>query len=367
MMEGKRRPARVPSPGRILRRELEARGWTQKDLAGIMGRPAQAISQIVQAKKQITPETALQLAAAFGTSARFWINLETNYQLHKEQENFDQSEISHRSKLYGIAPVADLMKRHWIEPSTSLENLEQQICSFLEIETLDEQPSMMASFRHGTYRDPEVVSQVAWVQRVKHLAREQTVADFDLEKARESLSDLLARSDREEGVSQVPSVLREMGIHFVVVPHLPRTYLDGAAVRDNDRPIVAVTLRHNRIDNFWFTLLHEIAHVLAQHPNRLYLDNHDELPADDEEKEANQMARNWLIAPELLKDFVHTTKPYFSRQKLLFFAQRIERHPGIVIGRLHHDGEVPHRNLRSWLVKIRPYFESWIDSAGPQA
>jgi HTH-type transcriptional regulator/antitoxin HigA len=332
-----------------------------------MGRPNQAISQIIRGKKQITPSTALQMAAVFGTSAKFWINLETNYQLYQEQENFDHSEISHRSKLYGIAPVADLMKRHWIEPCSSLEDLEQQICGFLEIESLDEQPSIMASFRHGTFRDPEVMSQVAWVQRVRQLAREQTVAEFDLEKASESLSDLLALCIRKEGVSQVPIVLRDMGIHFVIVPHLPGTYLDGAAVRDNGRQIVAMTVRHNRIDNFWFTLLHEIAHIIAEHPSRLYLDNHDELPADDVEREANQKARNWLIDPDLLEDFVHTTKPYFSRQKLLFFAEQIKRHPGIVLGRLHHDGEVPHKNLRSWLVKIRPFFESWIDGPGPQA
>ena len=71
-------PARVPPPGRILMRELEARGWTQKDLAEITNRPIQTINEIIQAKKQITPETALDLAAAFGTSAELWINLETN-------------------------------------------------------------------------------------------------------------------------------------------------------------------------------------------------------------------------------------------------------------------------------------------------
>ena len=82
-------PARISPPGRILVRELEARAWTQKDLAEITGRSIQTINEIAQAKKQITPETALDLAAAFGTSAEFWTNLEANYRLHlaiKEQE-----------------------------------------------------------------------------------------------------------------------------------------------------------------------------------------------------------------------------------------------------------------------------------------
>ncbi|MHB1293920.1 MAG: HigA family addiction module antitoxin [Anaerolineae bacterium] len=74
--------ARLVPPGRIIARELEARGWQQKDLAEIMGRPEQAISEILNDKKQITPETARELAGAFGTSIDFWINLETNYRLH---------------------------------------------------------------------------------------------------------------------------------------------------------------------------------------------------------------------------------------------------------------------------------------------
>jgi addiction module HigA family antidote len=75
-------PARVTPPGVILKRELEARGWTQNDLAEIMGRPSQAISEIIRGTKQVTPETALELAQAMGTSPEFWTNLEINYRLH---------------------------------------------------------------------------------------------------------------------------------------------------------------------------------------------------------------------------------------------------------------------------------------------
>lgn len=75
------RPFRPVSPGEILGDELRARGWTQKDLAARIGRPAQAVSEIVNGKKQITAETALELAEAFGTSAEFWMNLEVGYRL----------------------------------------------------------------------------------------------------------------------------------------------------------------------------------------------------------------------------------------------------------------------------------------------
>ena len=82
-MSAKLRPARVPHAGCIIRRELEARGWTQKDLADIMGRPEQAISEIVNGRKRLISETALQLAEAFGTSADLWLNMESSYTLHE--------------------------------------------------------------------------------------------------------------------------------------------------------------------------------------------------------------------------------------------------------------------------------------------
>jgi len=100
-------PAVLVPPGQILRREIEARGWSQKDLADILGRPVQVISEIVRGKKEITPETAVQLAAAFGTSAEFWSNLEANYRLRLAKRLGPAPEIVERQQLYLKAPIAD--------------------------------------------------------------------------------------------------------------------------------------------------------------------------------------------------------------------------------------------------------------------
>jgi addiction module HigA family antidote len=95
-MSRKLTPSRVPTPGKILNRELEARGWTQKDLAEIIGRPVQAINEIIRGTKQITPETALGLSQVLGTSPEFWTNLEAKYRLHlggkeKQEEETEQN------------------------------------------------------------------------------------------------------------------------------------------------------------------------------------------------------------------------------------------------------------------------------------
>ncbi len=87
------KPARIVPPGRILERELAACGWTQKDLAEIMQRPPQTINEIIKGTQQITPETALELSKALGTSDEVWINLETNYRLNLAKKNKDDSDI----------------------------------------------------------------------------------------------------------------------------------------------------------------------------------------------------------------------------------------------------------------------------------
>jgi HTH-type transcriptional regulator/antitoxin HigA len=225
----------------------------------------------------------------------------------------------------------------------------------------------MAHFRQTEQREPEIAAQVAWVQRVKHLTRDQTVSGFDLERFKSALPSLLMLANKEQDVAQVPALFQSLGVHFVIVPHLLHTYLDGAALLFNDHPVVALTLRYNRMDSFWFTLLHEVAHIYAGHPNKMYLDNLDERDQDGDEIEANQMASDWLIDPDLLSSFVRATEPYFSRAKILAFARRTNRHPGVVLGRLQHDDLVPYRNLRTLLVKVQPYLEAWIDNPGPQA
>ena len=353
-------PARATSPGRILQRELDTRGWTQKDLAAITNRPPQAINEIIKGTKQITPETARELAAALGTSAEFWTNLEANYRLHLAKKKQKEQEIERRSRLYTLAPISELIKRGWIKSTESQDELEQSVCEFLGIGSPQETPQIAVNFRHSQVLEPEDNAKIAWCKRVEQIVRKQTVGDFDLEKLKQAIPELLKYAAREEDVSFVPSFLLNLGVHFVIVPHMNKTYLDGAAFYVGDNPVVALTLRHNRIDCFWFSLMHELGHIVAGHQD-IYLDNLDELEENPEEEEANQLAGNWLLSEPELNSFVIRTKPRFSKKAIIDFAQTQNRHPGIILGRLHHEGLVPYKNLRKLLVKVKPFLSDWID------
>jgi HTH-type transcriptional regulator/antitoxin HigA len=359
-MSQKLAPARVPTPGRILSRELEARGWTQKDLAEIIGRPPQTINEIIRGSKQITPETAIELSQALGTSPEFWTNLEAKYRLHRAKKEKDEQDIARKSRLYTIAPISELIKYQWIKTTESLDDLEQQVCKFFGISSLDETPQLAINFRCAQHRDPVVTAQMAWVKRVENLSRQQTVASFDRAKLQDAIPEILTCAEQVESVTQIPTLLMSLGVHFVIVPHLNKTYLDGAAFYLNGNPVIALTLRYNRIDSFWFTLMHELGHIIAGHQGS-YLDDIDNLEVNDEETEANQLAADWLIDSHALQDFVTGTRKHFSRKAIEEFARTQDRHPGIILGRLHHDALVPHQNMRALLVKVSPFLSNWID------
>lgn len=346
-------PARVPPPGRILMRELEARGWTQKDLAEITGRPIQTINEIIQAKKQITPETALELAEAFSTSAEFWINLEANYRLHLAKKEGQGRDIARKSQLYSLAPISELIKRGWIQAADSIEELERSVCNFFGIESIDESPKLAINFRCSQDRDPEAIAQLAWAKQVENLAKQQTVAPFERKRLQSAIPKILSFAENPEDVQYISDLLLSLGVHFVIVPHLSKTYLDGAAFYLGNHPVIALTLRYDRIDSFWFTLMHELGHIVAGHQGS-YLDDLGNLALNDEEAEANQLAANWLIDPIALQGFVVKHQPRFSRKAIEQFAQSQKRHSGIILGRLHNDQLVPHKNLRALLVKVSP-------------
>ena len=366
-----RRPARVVSPGQVIAKELEARGWTQRDLAVIMGRPYQAINEIVNGSKQITPDTARELAKAFGTSMDFWMNLESNYRLFMAEQEDKEREIERRSRIYTLAPVAELVKLGWIRGSGNVDELERQVCSFLEIASPFETPQAFASYRLSENRGPAEAAKVAWVKRVEQLARQQPVAGYDRDRLQGSVTQLTVLAQSEGDVTKVPDTLRNLGVRFLIVPHLAHTYLDGVALFVGQNPVIAITLRYDRIDWFWFTILHELAHILRGHTTHLdsLFEREDEDGTEENvaaEAEANGLARQWLLDPGALEGFIARVRPYFSKDEIEAFAVAQRRHPGIVLGQLQHREVMPYRHLRSMLAKVKPYLEGWIDVPVPQ-
>lgn len=343
-------------PGEFIRDELEARSWTQEDLAEILGRPLRTVNQIIAGKKAITPQTAQELAAAFGTTAELWLNLENSYRL--TLETAEQSSVARRARLYELAPVKDMIKRRWITPPTVLAEMETAVMRFLEIGSLDDRPVLDIAARKSTSYDVTTPAQLAWCFRAKHLAKLLKVEPFDKSRAEKRLSELHALTVDENEAGKVSAVLAEMGIRFVVVEHLPRTRIDGATMwLDDQSPVIAVSLRYDRIDGFWHTLAHELSHVL--HGDRsididlVGAQQTDTTQKPEAEQRADRDASEFLVPSDKLESFILRHKPRFSKAGITRFANLHQIHPGIVVGQLQFRKAILYSHSREMLVPVR--------------
>lgn len=348
----------LSTPGEILKEEIEERGWTQKDLADIMGRPVQVISEIVNGVKQITPQTAMELGAALEMSPETWMHLETDYRLALARDTNSNDVITRRARMYALAPVSELLRRGWLPARATVE---ADLCRFLGIASIWDEPAVHASLRSSVHRGPEIGATAAWLRRVEILASRQSVAAYDQERLEAELPAIANMSTTIASVAELPARLAGLGVHFVVVPHLSKTYLDGASMWVGGHPVVAVTLRYDRVDSFWFTVMHELAHIVLGHMDAIAEAIDPDAPQNPQEVEANRLASEILVDPEVYPRITADANGAAGIAAIVDAAAAASRHPGIFVGRLHHDGVLGFDRGRTHLVKVKHYLRDVSD------
>jgi HTH-type transcriptional regulator / antitoxin HigA len=355
--------AHVFPPGEILREELEAREWSQVDLAEILGRPVKLVNEIIAGKRAITPETARGLADALGTSAELWMNLEAQYQLHRARPS--DAAISRRAKLFEVAPIKEMQRRGWIAETKDPKRLEASVLDFFDASSIDAiQHLPWAAKKSTSYAEEASPAQRAWVRRVRTLAESIQVASFNGGKSFAASLDKLKTLFRDRaGIRDVPRILADCGIRFMVVEHLAGTKIDGVCLwLGPDSPVIALSLRFDRIDSFWFVLAHELAHVQRRDGLDTPIAVDVELVGEgiskstdkpQAEQEADRFAEAFLIPPQEMNGFIARVKPLYSKENIRGFAARLRIHPGIVVGQLAFRGQIGWWHSREMLEKIR--------------
>jgi HTH-type transcriptional regulator/antitoxin HigA len=183
----------------------------------------------------------------------------------------------------------------------------------------------------------------AWQARVLQMVKGVDLPTFSANISQSSLvSELLSQSSKINPAG-IKHTLNKMGIHFVVLPHLEHTYLDGATFLTNSgNPVIGITLRHDRLDNFWFTMFHELGHIflhLSHEPALAFFDDTHSPEAqsgDFHEREANEFAQNAMIPNKIWSDFISTNQPY-TETKVWVFARKLGISPAIPAGRLRYE------------------------------
>lgn len=349
-------------PGEFLREELEARGWTQSDFAEILARPIQLVNEIILGKRAITPETAQGFADALGTSPQVWLNLECAYQLSRLK--LEDNSVARRARLYEKAPVKEMIRRRWIEQSNNVDVIEQRVMEFYGISSIEQKPQFWSVAARASSPVRETSSAFwAWLFRARYLARAVQVAKFTDARFEQGIARLKALLPNPEEIRHVPRILSESGVRFLVLESLSHTHIDGACFWLNpSSPVVVLSLRYDRIDGFWFTLFHELGHVLHRHglTEHESVDTNlvgkgaqafDEKPAF--EQLVDRFAVEQLVPKRTLDYFIARVKPLYSKTKINDFGRHNGVHPGIVVGQLQFRKEIPYSHNREMLVPVK--------------
>ena len=332
-------------PGEFIKEEIEIRNWTNEDLAQVLNLTAKTISELLNNKQRITIDTANLLSKAFGQTPQYWLNLDNNYRLRIKENNpnvvIHSRAVEIKSKIYERMPINDMIKKGWIKKYKDADELKNIFLHFWNLNELNynwfDTLSVPNTRKSDAYSNFNSFYLLTWAQMAKRSSEKFSVSDFNkkqLIKLAEQISDYSVMSN---GVSKFIRDLYDTGVIFFCLSHLPKTYLDGASFLHNDKPIIVYTKRYDRLDNFWFTIAHEIGHVIKHIKTEkdVFI---DDLKVEDNSKvenEANEYASKILKTTEILEYF-DEYKRYTSEYRVMEAAEELNIHSAIITGILKH-------------------------------
>ena len=266
--------------------------------------------------------------------------------------------------LYGGLPIAEMVKRGWlnIDDIHIIPSVEEELMKFFGVDSLEKIEILPhAAKKTQTSEQDPTPAQIAWIYRVKEIASEMLVARYSDSSLRTAIANLGRLRHAAEEVRKVPRILTECGIRFVIVESLPSSKIDGVCFWLNEvSPVIGMSLRHDRIDNFWFVLRHELEHVARRHGQiKMMLDTNLEGEragtgenVSEEERVANDAAANFCVPYDTMQAFLARKSPFFNERDILGLARTLQIHPGLVAGQLQHNTRRYDR-FRQHLVKVR--------------
>lgn len=329
--ENTKYPVEPPDPIDAILFRMQEKGLKQADLMPYLGTRSR-VSEILNRKRPLTVTMVRLLANGLGISAETLVGVFTPDNHQPKENNVDWAKF----------PVKEMVARGWMQKMTGKlanENVVQEFISSIGLQVGE--AAFKRTLSGDAYSPTTKYALYAWLVRVVQRAREKksTLGKFQQESLSSSFLREIAQLSRfeQDGMKLAIKTLEKNGIAVVIEPHLKGTMLDGAALKDTDgMPIIGLTLRHDRIDNFWFTLLHELAH-LWKHigKDEIFLDDLDASSEDKREVEANRIAREAFIPRIAWKRSDAYISP--NRENIDALSRELKIHPAIIAGRIRRE------------------------------
>ncbi|MDE2816052.1 MAG: HigA family addiction module antitoxin [Chloroflexota bacterium] len=356
-------PTTAPHPGEVICDYLEFYGWSQRDLARRTQLTPKTISEICNRKAAIKPHTALKLERVFQRPAHLWLNLQRQFDetLARQQMILQSQNWIDWARKF---PLKEMKKLQF-----SLEATQSDVDALLNyfgVSSPESWNSVWEAF-DVSYRQTRKFKKSkwaisAWVRETELLATQIEMGPYNEQRLLSIIGKLrgFTRKRVEEALGPVQELCALAGVAVVWVPELPHSGISGCARWLPDKKaLIGLTLRYKTDDQMWFSFFHELGHLLLHKNKRSFVVDNAAKDLSDRvidpemqkyEAEANQFAADTLVPPSALTAFVRAG--IFSNESIHEFAEEIGIGPGILVGRLQHDGYLGHHQGNALKQKL---------------
>lgn len=341
-------PAQATHPGVLIKDELDATpDLNQRTLAKELGVQPSFLNEIIKGKRPVTADIAILLEKSLGITADYWMKFQSQYEIDKarvKQKNIKKlRNIEIWSIIKDYVPVRYFKKHNYL-----IDELETDIKAVKKIygvETVDDLVTSFSKDKVAYYRKSEKLiindkNMFAWSSLAQYEAKNQKVNTFNFDnlvQLRVNLNNLFY--ENSDTVNRVQTLLKQFGIKMLLIDKLEKTPIDGFSFWSNSNPVIALTLRHHRIDNFAFTIMHEIGHIdlhLRNDRNRKFMDLTKKQNIDQCEKEADNYAQESLISSKIWQDILDNHLP-LDDDKIIALGNEYKINPAILLGRVCYE------------------------------
>ena len=354
-------PDNRPShPGEYIRRLLTDNKMSQGDLAYILGTSPTNLNTILAQKRSVSPEMSKLLGIALDKPENYFADLQVKYDLHFA--NAPDPSVTVRAELLKQYSIREMIRRGWIVDGTP-DIIKLQLSGLLETDDLADITAVAHAAKKTGYDNSAVLpDQIVWLYRVRQIAKEMPCKRYSQSALESAIVAFGNLTITPEGSMHVPKLLSDAGVRFLMVESLPGAKIDGVCTwLDPSSPVIGISSRFDRIDNFWFVLRHECEHILRKHGQTQHVIDDlggDNAASDDrvppEEQVANAAAAEFCVPSDKMNSFIRRKQPMYYERDVLAFSQINGIHPGIVVGQLQFRLN-RYDYLRKYQVKIRQF------------
>ncbi len=347
-------PAELVPPGQTLADWLDRVDMTQADFAKRTSLTPKHINQVVKGGVGISPEVALVFERVTTIPARYWLQLDANYQSAKLRL-IETKDLEEHVGLVDMFPYKELARRGVVRGVTPKVDRLRELLQFFGVADTEAlrrvrlQPTM---FRLSNAFEPSEAALATWLRLAEREAASVKTAPFDALACREALADMRAFSALPgiQWLAPLRQLSASVGIAIVILKELPKCRVNGATQwLSPEKAMVVISLRHRRNDIFWFTLFHELCHVLRHSKKQIFIDAQVSGIAKELEDEADAFASRILIPPQEAARLPELT----TAAEVAAFATQIGVAPGVVVGRMQHDGLIRPNQLTKLIERPR--------------